>query len=133
MRAYNRFVATCAAVLFMGVAVMPAAHAQEQAQTRAETWRTFAERLAVGTQLVVRVEGQRRFQATFIGARPDVLVLQPKARVPVAMQEVPYGSVVSLELHRSSGMHPARAVAIGAATGAGVFFVILGVLFANVD
>lgn len=152
MRTFNRFVATCVAALFMSVAAAPALHAQGQPPTRAstqsptplppaslstgsaETWRTFAGRLAVGTRLVVRVEGQRRFEATLVDARPDVLVLQPRTRVPVAVQEVPYSSVVSLELqHRSNGMHPARAAAIGAATGAGVFFVILGVLLANVD
>jgi hypothetical protein len=102
------------------------------AQTTAEVWRGFAERLALGTELNVRVDDGRRVRATLVGVRDDAVLLQPRTRIPVSIQTVPYEQIVSMEL-RKPGSGAAKAVAIGVATGVGTFFGILALMFAAVD
>jgi hypothetical protein len=45
----------------------------------------------------VRLRNGQKFRATLIDAREDVLLLQPKTRVPVPVQPVSYDAIVSLE------------------------------------
>jgi hypothetical protein len=99
------------------------------AQTPPDVWRSFAERIEVGTELNVRLSNGQRFRAALVGVRPDGVLLQPKTRVPVPVQAVPYEGIERLERTRH-GIGAGKAVAIGVATGVGAFFATLGVLLA---
>lgn len=99
------------------------------AQTAPEVWRSFAERVDVGTELNVRLNNGRRMRATLVGVRPDAVLLQPKTRIPVPIQTIPYEEIVRLE-PRKAGLGAGKAVAIGVATGVGVFFGIMVILAA---
>ena len=99
------------------------------AQTPADIWRSFAERLDVGTELNVRLNDGRHLRATLVGVRGDAVLLQPKTRVPVPIQAVPYQEIVRLE-RAKGGIGTGKAVAIGAVTGVGAFFGVLAILFA---
>jgi hypothetical protein len=99
------------------------------AQTPPDVWRSFAERVDVGTELNVRLSNGQRFRATLIGVQPDAVLLQPKTRVPVPVQAIPYDGILRLERTRH-GIGGGKAVAIGVATGVGAFFATLGVLLA---
>ena len=99
------------------------------AQTPPDTWRNFAERVDVGTELNVRLSNGQRFRATLIGVQPDAVLLQPKTRVPVPVQAIPYDGILRLERTRH-GIGAGKAVAIGVATGVGAFFATLGILLA---
>jgi hypothetical protein len=103
------------------------------AQVNADVWRGFAKKVDAGTELTVRLREGKRFRAVFIEARDAALVLQPKTRVPVAVQEVPYDAIVSLERRQQGGMGAAKAAAIGVGAGAATFFGILLILFATID
>ena len=98
------------------------------AQTAPDVWRSFAERLDVGTELTVRLNDGRSFRATLVGVRTDAMLLQPKTRIPVAIQSVPYEEIVRLE-RAKPGTGVGKAVAIGVATGVGTFFGILALLY----
>jgi len=98
------------------------------AQTAPDVWRSFAERLDVGTELTVRLNDGRSFRATLVGVRTDAMLLQPKTRIPVAIQSVPYDEIVRLE-RAKPGTGVGKAVAIGVATGVGTFFGILALLY----
>jgi hypothetical protein len=97
-------------------------------QTAPDVWRSFAERLDVGTELIVRLNDRRGFRAILVGVRTDAMLLQPKTRIPVAIQSVPYDEIVRLELAKP-GIGAGKAVAIGVATGVGTFFGILALLY----
>lgn len=97
------------------------------AQTAPDVWRSFAERVAVGTELSVRLNDGRRVRATLVGVRDDAVLLQPKTRIPVPIQAVPYDEIVRME-PRKPGLGAGKAVAIGVATGVGTFFGILAVM-----
>ena len=108
--------------------VVPAAGAQAPP----DVWKTFASRIDVGVQLNVRLRNGQKFRATLIDAREDVLLLQPKTRVPVPVQPVSYDAIVSLEQVKGGG-NGAKAAAIGVAAGVGGFFLTMLMILAAVD
>jgi hypothetical protein len=97
------------------------------AQTSSEIWRSFAEQVEVGTELTVRMNDGHQFRATLVGTRDDAMLVQPKTRIPVPIQEVRYEEVTRIERSKP-GMGAGKAVAIGVATGVGTFFGILALL-----
>jgi hypothetical protein len=99
------------------------------AQVPVDVWRTFAERMDVGVVLNVRLRSGQKFRATLIDARDDVVLLQPKTRIPVPVQPVPYAEIASLE-RAKGGIGAGKAVGIGVASGVGAFFGVLMLLFA---
>jgi hypothetical protein len=103
--------------------------AGSSAQTPADTWRQFAERIEVGTELNVRLTDGRRVRATLIGVRDDAVLLQPRTRVAVPVQAVSYNEIVRLE-RKGKGIGIGKAVAIGVATGVGAFFGMMAILVA---
>jgi hypothetical protein len=123
MHRTSQFIIT--ALLVVLVAVQSVA-----AQTTADVWRSFAERVDVGTELNVRLNDGRRMRATLVGVRADAVLLQPKTRIPVSIQAVPYDTIVGME--RKAGHSAGKAVAIGVATGVGAFFGIMLLIVAAV-
>jgi hypothetical protein len=99
------------------------------AQTSPDIWRNFAEHVEIGTELNVRLNDGQRLRATLVGVRPDAVLIQPKTRVPVPIQAVPYEEIARLERTRH-GIGAGKAAAIGVATGVGAFFATLAVLLA---
>jgi hypothetical protein len=99
------------------------------AQAPSDVWKRFVERVAVGTELDVRLSDGQRMRATLVGVGDDAVLLQPKTRITVPVQAVPYDTIVRME-PRKAGHSAGKAVAIGAATGAGVFFGVMALLVA---
>ncbi len=100
------------------------------AQGQGDTWRTFAEKLEVGTALTVHLRNGQRFRATLIAAQDEALLLQPKTRVPVPAQVVPFADVASIEIDTGKGANVGKAIAIGASVAAGAFFGLMALAFA---
>jgi len=124
MHRTSHFIITVLLVVLMAVHSVAA-------QTTADVWRSFAERVDVGTELNVRLNDGRRMRATLVGVRADVVLLQPKTRIPVSIQAVPYDSIVRME-PRKAGHSAGKAIAIGVATGVGAFFGIMLLIVAAV-
>ena len=124
MHRTSHFIITALLIVLMAVKSVAA-------QTTADVWRSFAERVDVGTELNVRLDDGRRMRATLVGVRADAVLLQPKTRIPVSIQAVPYDAIVRME-PRKAGHSAAKAVAIGVATGVGAFFGIMLLIVAVV-
>ena len=124
MHRTSHFIITALLIVLMAVQSVAA-------QTTADVWRGFVERVDVGTELNVRLNDGRRMRATLVGVRADAVLLQPKTRIPVSIQAVPYDSIVRME-PRKAGHSAGKAVAIGVATGVGAFFGIMLLLVAAV-
>lgn len=116
--------------LLIGMLVAALVPGQAAAQAHPEIWRDVASRIEPGTEVNVRMQDGKRIRAALLDARQDVVLLQPKTRVPVPAQEVPYGAILTLERHTPGGGGTAKAVGIGIASGVGAFFAILGILVA---
>src|SRR4051794_27588442 len=93
-------------VLCLAAVLLPAADAR--AQTQAEIWAAFAKTASVGAELTVRLSDGQRFRATLVGTRDHDVLLQPKTRVPVPVQPVPYDAIFSLE-RRTTGSGAGKA------------------------
>src|SRR5687768_14075943 len=119
------------AVVVLSAAI--AAPMAASAQGQGDTWRTFAEKLEVGTTLTVHLRNGQRFRATLIAAQDEALLLQPKTRVPVPVQPVPYDTILSIERRSEGGIGAGKAAAIGVASGAGAFLAVLLILIATID
>lgn len=102
------------------------------AQTTSEIWKSFAEQKNVGTELKVRMNDGRRFRATLVGIRDSAMLVQPRTRIPVPIQAVPFEDVNQIERTRP-GIGAGKAVAIGVATGVGTFFGILAIMLSVVS
>ena len=125
MRHINRIIVAALIALLLA---MPAA-----AQDQGGVWREFAARVDVGSELTVRLRDGQRFRATLIAVRDDAMLVQPKTRVPVPVQPVPYDAIQSLERRREGGIGPGKAAAIGVASGVGTFFALLLIALGTLD
>jgi hypothetical protein len=102
------------------------------AQTTSEIWKSFAEQTNVGTELKVRMNDGRRFRATLVGIRESAMLVQPRTRIPVPIQAVPFEDVSQIQ-RTKPGIGAGKAVAIGVATGVGTFFGILAIMLSLVS
>jgi S1-C subfamily serine protease len=104
-----------------------------QAPPQGDLWRAFAQNIEVGSRVKVRLHDGRRVTATLIRADAGELLVQPRTRVPVPVQAIPYDEVASLERDNSRGIGAAKAVALGVATGVGAFLGTLLIMIATID
>ena len=96
----------------------------------ADVWRDVATRAGAGSEVQVRLTDGTKFRATLVRVDDSGVMLQPKGRVPVPVQAVPYASIASLEMPRKGGMGAAKAAAIGVAVGAAAFWGMVGIALA---
>jgi hypothetical protein len=98
----------------------------------AQIWRSFVEKIDLGTTLKVRLKEGQRVKATLVQVSSEAIVLKPKTRVPVPPQSVPWSAIESIEIDRPGGIGPGKAIAIGIASGVGAFFGMVFIALAMV-
>jgi len=90
---------------------------------------SYVEQLPVGSRVRVHTTDGRKLSATLMKADDRAIVVQARTRIPEPPITVPLEQVVSVQLEANNG--PGRAIAIGAAAGAGaalgVFLVLLAI------
>ena len=124
----SRLVTPIVVLLVTLLALPMPLHAQQAIGS--EIWHSFTSKLQPGTVLKVRLRNGQRFKATLLAAEERSMTIQPKTRAAVPPQQVPFSSVETLEVDTGKGFGAAKAVALGAAVGAGAFFGLLMLAFA---
>jgi|SRR5262245_23860614 len=120
----NNTLTTAVAVVLVGLLGAPDLFAQPP--VTADLWRAYVEKQQVGTTLKVRLKDGTRVKAMLLLVSPEAMTIQPKTRIPVEPQTVPFSTIDSLEVDRSNGIGTARAIAIGgAAAFVGLMLVVL--------
>jgi len=104
-----------------------------QAPPQGDIWRAFAQKMDVGARVKVHLRDGQRVTATLIRADAEDLLLQPRTRIPVPVQRIPYDQISSLERDERRGIGAGKAVALGVASGVGAFFGTLLILIATID
>ena len=113
-------------VAMLMVALAVPARAQES-----RDWQRMVAALAPGTRLELHLEDGTRVQGTFMFQEADVLVLNPRTRIPVAPWRVAYSEIRSIDVKKEGALTPGTKVLIGIGTGAGVAFLTLLILVAT--
>jgi hypothetical protein len=120
----------------------PAAFSIAHAQARAirdaadprdlEDRRKYIEQLPAGTAVLIDLADGTQLKATLIGVEHDIVIVQPRTRLPEAYRRIPLQAIVSLT--PESG-HPdmARAMAIGAGAGVASFVVLFTIVMTLLD
>ena len=122
----------CIAIVLM-VATLTTSTASAQAVPQPDVWRVFAQRIDAGSRIKIRLNEGQRVVATLIDAGEDGLLVQPRTRVPVAVQRIAYDRIASIERDEPRGIGAGKAVAIGVASGVGAFLGTLLILIATID
>jgi hypothetical protein len=90
---------------------------------------SYVRQLPVGSRVRVTLADGHVIHGTLMKSDGDPLVVQRRTRIPEAPLQIRIGSVRAVELEKQNG-GPGRAIAIGAATGAGAALGVLLVLAA---
>jgi hypothetical protein len=97
-----------------------------------EYWYAYASRLPIGAIVRVRTTDGKRLTAVLALVEQDGITLESRTRIPEPARRIEYGQIQQLEL-RQNGTSLAKAAAVGAGIGAGLFLVLLGILASSWD
>ena len=94
-----------------------------------EIMASYVRQLPVGSRVRVTLADGRVIHGTLMKTDGDPLVVQKRTRIPETPLQIPIRSVRAVELEKHAG-GPGRAIAIGAAAGAGAALGVLLILAA---
>ena len=95
-----------------------------------EDWHRYLANLPAGPKLTIDLADGARVTGIILGVEQDVLVLQPKTRLPTPVRRIPFDTIVALAPESSGGgINVGNAIAIGAVTGAVSFIAIFLLLW----
>lgn len=98
---------------------IPSADAQQEAMA----WQRVAESLPLGSKVKVQTTEGKRLKGTLMRVDGGGIMLKRNTRIPEPAVTVSFNDVAKLERDEpGGGMHIAKAIGVGLAAGAGVFF-----------
>ena len=101
-------------------------------QRTGEYWYAYASRLPVGATVQVRTSDGKRETGVLTLVDQESITIETRTRVPEPARRIRFAQLDQLQL-KTKGSSVAKAVAVGAAVGAGTFFGILMVIAASFD
>ncbi len=122
---------TASACATRGTRIASAPPSERDAARNATVLAEYVRTLPAG--MVVRVDrlGGRSMRGTLMKTTDQLIVVQPRTRVPEPAVEIPFSEVVRVTPESSTGASLGKAIGVGAAAGAaaalGVFFVIVAI------
>jgi small nuclear ribonucleoprotein (snRNP)-like protein len=111
------------AIVVIASIVSLAASTANAQEVEATAWRQVAEAIPLGSKVRVQtVEGQR-VNGTLMRVDGTAIMLKRNTRRPEPARTVTFSEIAKLERdHGNSGMNIPKALGVGIAAGAGVFF-----------
>jgi hypothetical protein len=89
----------------------------------------YVKAMAPGARIAVTMTDGKRMKGTLMMVQEDAIVVRPRTRVPEPAQTLPVAQIATIETEREGG-GMGRAIAIGAAVGAGAAFGVFLALIA---
>jgi hypothetical protein len=114
------------------------AHAQARAIRDAadprdlEDRRKYIEQLPAGTAVLIDLADGTQLKATLIGVELDVVIVQPRTRLPEAYRRIPLQAIVSLS-PESRNLNVGNAMAIGVGAGVASFVALFLIVMTFLD
>ena len=106
------------------------------APTRAEQprdWQRLAATLQPGTRVEVHLTDGSHVDGTLVVQDAEVLVVNPRTRIPVAPWRVAYAEIQSIDVKPRGGLSPGVKVLVGVGVGAAAVFVGLLIAVAAIS
>src|SRR5687768_7996022 len=94
-------------------AILMAALAAPARAQEPRDWQRMAAALTPGTRLELHLEDGTRVQGTFMFQDADVLVLNPRTRIPVAPWRVAHSEIRSIDVKKDGALTPGAKVLVG--------------------
>ncbi len=126
----KRLISAVVMVTILASHVALSAQQPDVAPRSREYWFAYASKLPIGSTVRVRTSDGKRQTAVLAVVDADGITLEPNTRVPEPPRRVPFDQLQQLEL-KQNGSSVGKAIAIGAAVGAGTFFGIVLLVFAT--
>lgn len=109
-------------VVLIASLVSSTAYAQE-----ASDWRKVAEAIPLGTKVRVQTVDGKRITGTLMRVDNAAVLVKRNTRLPEPAITVSFANVGNLERDQAKGFHLGKALAIGAATGAGIILTMFAI------
>jgi hypothetical protein len=90
----------------------------------ADVWRKYIEQLPLGTTVQIGLADGTRLTGTLMGVEHNVVIVQPRTRLPEAHRRIPLQTIVSLTTE-SGNFSVGKAMAIGVGAGVASFVALL--------
>ena len=123
------------AALLIAALLTPAALAADQSdivQRTGDYWYAYASKLPIGATVQVRTADGKRETGVLTLVDEESITIETRTRLPEPPRRIRFAQLDQLQL-KTKGSSVAKAVAVGAAVGAGTFFGILMVIAASFD
>lgn len=101
------------------------------ADVESKALREMAAAIPVGARVKAQTTDGDRINGTLMSTTDEGIVMKRRTRVPEPAITIRYDELARLELDRQDGMHPAKAIGIALAAGAGAVLTLL-VIFASI-
>ncbi|HEV8397409.1 MAG TPA: hypothetical protein VGQ37_24160 [Vicinamibacterales bacterium] len=124
----NNHVLRVLTIVALTLALAAPARAQEPGD-----WRQMTAALQPGTRLELHLKDGSHVDGRLVVQDADVLVVNPRTRIPVAPWRVSYSEIDSIEIHRREGLSPGAKVLLGLGAGAAAVFVGLLIAVAAIS
>ena len=103
--------------------------APASAQNPARDWTPLARLLAPGARVELDLADGTHVEGTVLAHEGERFVFSPKTRLPVAPWRIDYSEIRSIDQKRhSDGMRPGTKVLLGIGIGAGLVFLLVGIV-----
>ena len=91
----------------------------------ANDWRQVAGTVPLGSRVKVQTVDGRRINGTLMRVDSSEMLLKRNSRYPEPAIKVAFTDVAKIERHKEGGFNVAKAIAIGAAAGAGAMLTLI--------
>ena len=96
-------------------------------------WQRLAATLQPGTRVEVHLTDGSHVDGTLVVQDAEVLVVNPRTRIPVAPWRVAYAEIQSIDVKQRDGLSPGAKVLVGIGVGAAAVFVGLLIAVASIS
>ena len=115
------------------IAVLVLALAAPARAEQPRDWQRLAATLQPGTRLEVHLTDGSHVDGTLVVQDAEVLVVNPRTRIPVAPWRVAYAEIQSIDVKQRDGLSPGAKVLLGLSVGAAAVFVGLLIAVAAIS
>jgi len=115
------------------IAIMVLALAAPARAEQPRDWQRLAATLQPGTRLEVHLPDGTHVDGTLVIQDAEVLVVNPRTRIPVAPWRIAYAEIQSIDVKHREGLSPGAKVLVGIGAGAAAVFVGLLIAVAAIS